>query len=69
MKVTREQLENALNDAWGEWVGDTHCVPRCIEIHGPRTTRVSLDFTKEPNFTDSVLWRLNREIEHESEGK
>jgi hypothetical protein len=57
--ISKEQLVEALTDAWGEWLGDTHTIPGCFSIHGPRTVTVTADFTAEPNFIESVLWRLN----------
>src|SRR5487761_2326619 len=34
-ELTREKLEDALQDAWNDWVSDTGCVPDFLDIHGP----------------------------------
>lgn len=58
-RITRAQVEDALNTAWGDWLADAESIPGCIRIHGPRTTSVSADFTKEPNFTQTITDLLN----------
>jgi hypothetical protein len=57
--LSRDQLQDALQDAWDEWCADTNAVPGCLVVHGPRTTRIDADFSREPNFLDAVLWRLS----------
>ena len=61
-ELTREKLEDALQDAWNDWVSDTGCVPDFLDIHGPATTRVTADFRKCPNFIDAVLWRCGQSL-------
>lgn len=50
-------LGEAMQLVWNDWCGDTGCVPDCIRIHGPRTTRVVGDFMHS-NFTFQVVQTL-----------
>jgi len=43
-RLTREQVVNALQLAWNDFVSDTGSIPDCFTIHGPRTTQVVASF-------------------------
>lgn len=57
-EITPQRLSDALQSAWNEWIADTHSTPGCFTVHGPSTTMLYADFTKEPNFTSSVVDHL-----------
>jgi hypothetical protein len=40
----RADLGETMQDIWNDHCADTGCVPDCIEIHGPSTTRVTGHF-------------------------
>lgn len=50
----RDAIAAALDGAWGDWIGDTGCIPDCFTIHGPKTTRVEAQFGRG-NFAEHVL--------------
>ena len=66
-------LGEAMQGVWNDYCADAGCVPTCIQIHGPRTTRVEADFMESdfalavfdslpPNFfnADALLAELAR---------
>jgi hypothetical protein len=65
--LTGEQVAEALNDIWGDFCGDTGCIPDCFTIHGPRTTQVEADFRKG-NFASSVAALLSAYYTNNTQG-
>lgn len=55
--VPQDALEDALQCAWNEWVGDTGSIPDEFSIAGPKTTRVTADF-RRGTFARRVLAHL-----------
>ena len=47
-RILRDLLVTALNDAWGDYIGDTHCYPEVLTV--TRGPYVEADFGKG-NFT------------------
>lgn len=60
-KITNEQVEESLQEAWDNWAMDTGCIPCCFKIYGPRTTRVSANF-KGSQFAANVASILNHRV-------
>lgn len=52
-----EVVAQAMQDAWEEWIADTGSIPDAFKIHGPLTTRVSVDF-HYGNFAEHVADRI-----------
>lgn len=69
MSVTRAQVVDALETAWGDFIADTGEHPDCFEVYNHRGTRsydhaLLADFERG-NFAQSVADWINR-IEREA---